>query len=264
MAAGATTEMAPSKRGANRTECTMAELREADRRRAELEAKKRVLEIDHRRYATLIQAMWRGYCVRDALRTEQEERAYLAVMFACMKIQRRFRNHLQLKAEREIVEREERQMLWAVWVIQSVARCFGPRAELAARQAARDAQVRALLMERSAIVIQKYWRGHLQRRLALWLREVDARRHLQSARRHLVGGASQEMGAAAAAADADQPTAVAAEAQPSWSSEDEPEQEEDVVEDAQATAEVRRQQHMAAASKARAKLQALRAKGRGR
>ena len=212
-----------------------------------------MLEIDHRRYATL---------------TVQEERAYLAVMFACMKIQRRFRNHLQLKAEREIVEREERQMLWAVWVIQSVARCFGPRAELTGRQAARDARVRALLMERSAIVIQKYWRGHLQRRLVLWLREIDARRHLKSARGGLLAGfvcVPPETGAAAAAA---QPTAAAAEVHPSSSGEDAAEQHEGLggsaVEDAETAAAARRQQHMAAASRARAKQQAMRAKGRGR
>lgn len=167
--------------GTNRTECTTDELRESDRRRAEAAAKKREEAVDRRRFAVAIQAIWRGYCVRDSLRQKHEQTAYLAVMFACMKIQRRFRNHLQLKAEREIGEREERQTLWALWVVQSVARCFGPQAELARRKAARAAEIRDLLMERSAIFIQKYWRGHLQRRLALWLRGADARRHLSSA-----------------------------------------------------------------------------------
>jgi hypothetical protein len=249
--------------GTNRTECTAEELRASDRRRAEAAVAKRALAVDRRRFAVLIQAMWRGYCVRDALRMQQEQTAYLAVMFACMKIQRRFRNHLQLKAEREIVEREERQMLWAVWVVQSVARCFGPRAELARRKDARAAEVRALLMARSAVVIQKYWRGHLQRRLALWLREVDARRHLTSARAAAAAVLAAYRGVSPARA-ADAPRA-----------EENPEGHEDIVgvgvgggteEDSAeqsdaASLAARREQHMAAAAKARASQLAARSRG---
>jgi len=172
------TAAAPPRRRPARTDCTLEERRAADALRAQAEERKRLLAIDHRRFAVLIQAMWRGYVARDALRSAQEQRAYLAVMFACMKIQRRFRNHLQLKAEREVLEREERQRMWAVWVVQSVARCAAPRAELRRRRAAREAAVRARLMEKAAVCVQKYWRGHLQRRLALWLREAAARRHL--------------------------------------------------------------------------------------
>eukprot|EP01048_Picozoa_sp_COSAG05_P015709 COSAG05_NODE_1927_length_3824_cov_399.647248_1_plen_65_part_00 len=50
----------------------------------------------------------------------QEQRAYLAIMFSCMRIQRRFRKYLYMKHEREVRERDERLHLWAAWVVQTV------------------------------------------------------------------------------------------------------------------------------------------------
>jgi hypothetical protein len=265
--------MVSDTQGTNRTECTVEELRESDRRRAEAAAKKRDQAVDRRRYAVMIQAIWRGYCVRDSIRQKHEHTAYLAVMFACMKIQRRFRNYLQLKAEREIGDREERQMLWAVWVIQSVSRCFGPEAELARRKEARATEIRNLLMERSAVVIQKCWRGHLQRRLAVWLRGADARRHLSSARRigatapagdHL---AEEEYGRESqnqrAPVEATQTTGIEVPglAESHGSNEDALAQVGDTDADAEAA---RRERHLAAAAKARASQLASRKRGRAR
>lgn len=254
--------------GTNRTECTVEELRESDRRRADAAAKKREQAVDRRRYVVMIQAMWRGYCVRDTIRQTQEHKAYLAVMLACLNIQRRFRNYLQLKAEREIGELEERQMLWAVWVIQSVSRCSGPKAELARRKEARATEIRNLLMARSAVVIQKCWRGHLQRRLAIWLRGADARRHLLSARigdsvpagdrlaKAEPGRGSQNQHAhveASGTAGLEVPGLA------------ESRSDESLVGNSEADAEAaRRERHMAAAAKARASQLASRKRGRGR
>lgn len=258
--------------GTNRTECTIEELRESDRRRAAAASKKRDRAVDRRRYAVMIQAMWRGYCVRDSIREQQEHTAYLAVMFACMKIQRRFRNYLQLKAEREVGDREERQMMWAVWVIQSVSRCFGPQAELARRKAARATEIRNLLMECSAVVIQKCWRGHLQRRLAVWLRGADARRHLSSARigatapagDHLAqGGSRRESQNQHAQVEATE--ATAAEVPELAVSRGGDEDAVAQVGDTDANAEAARcERHLAAAAKARASQLASRKRGRAR
>eukprot|EP01043_Picozoa_sp_COSAG02_P074787 COSAG02_NODE_15131_length_1201_cov_1.313975_1_plen_287_part_00 len=258
--------------GTNRTECTVEELRESDRRRADAAAKKREQAVDRRRYVVRIQAMWRGYCVRDTIRQAQEHKAYLAVMLACMRIQRRFRNYLQLKAEREISEREERQMLWAVWVIQSVSRCFGPEAELARRKEARATEIRNLLMARSAVVIQKCWRGHLQRRLAIWLRGADARRHLSSARigdtvpaGDRLAQAESGRGSQNQRAHVEAPETARVEVSGLAESRGEDEDvlalEGDVEADAEAA---RRERHMAAAAKARASQLASRKRGRGR
>jgi hypothetical protein len=105
---------------AGHTPCTLEERRESDRRRDAAARRNKATRVDRRRYAVIIQKYWRGFHVRDTALAQREQHAYLAVMYSCMKIQRKFRIFMFMKREREVLERGERLHLWAAWVVQTV------------------------------------------------------------------------------------------------------------------------------------------------
>lgn len=160
------------------TPCSFEERRAADVRKAELRREREIRKIDRRRSAVSIQAAWRGFCVRQADRVAKDTKAYLSLLFVVIRIQRTFREYLNRKQLRMVRDREHRLKFWAGWVIQSAARCAPPKRELARRRAVLFKSQESLRRTEKATVIQKYCRGYLQRKLSLWLRESDTRRHL--------------------------------------------------------------------------------------
>eukprot|EP01048_Picozoa_sp_COSAG05_P017273 COSAG05_NODE_2332_length_3219_cov_8.397436_1_plen_230_part_00 len=210
------------------TLCTLEERVRMDQRRKALLSQRLLQGVDRRRSAVTIQKHWRGYVVRNDALAQQEQSAYLAIMFSCMRIQRRFREYLYLKHQREVKERDERLHLWASWVIQTVrmhilavpvlpqhvtitltelpvlqvARCALPQADITRRRKVAAADQRSLLMVARAIVIQKFVRGYLQRRLLLWLRprRADARKATQHAHANDVDPLARKRHMAVAAA----------------------------------------------------------------
>ena len=151
------------------TACSPSELRAADHRRATQAARASVREIDMWRAAVKMQSMWRGYVVRDEIRSSQEQRAFLAMMRSITCIQRRYRGFHKRKLEKEQAALRERDVYWASGIMYELALCVLPQAELRILRNRKRMYERAIVVKRAVRTIQRHWRSHITRRLEQWL-----------------------------------------------------------------------------------------------
>ena len=112
---------------------------------------------------------WRGYVVRDVIRSGQEQRAFLAMMRSITTIQRRYRGFHKRKLEKEQAALRERDVYWASGIMYELALCVLPQAELRILRNRKRMYERAIVVKRAVRTIQRHWRSHIRRRLEQWL-----------------------------------------------------------------------------------------------